>query len=243
MLDTREFYQQYLREIEPGFVANFLYEEIDASTYYVFLKEIQVYAGDSQFIASGNPGSARFRTDATNFREGYHDYQKLIEALFDAKVIPEIYKVKTDIGPKLSRDGVKQALKEIVTAVTPSDKTATTTGGSGATLSLDPVKGRYQLTKTDKADRYCLFPEPPLGGWATPPVSGSKHLTTAAAGLRCGATRAELKNWEDLQKECGPTTPYSTAAPLTRRHCERPSCSAPPSASAPASPDGSIIRR
>src|SRR6516162_3781670 len=68
------------------------------------------------------------------------------------------------------------------------------------------------------------------GHWLIPGLVDGHAHGYAAPRTRC--------HWS-----CGPSTPCSTAVLSTRRHCARRSCSAPPSASAPASPVGSTIRR
>lgn len=218
VLDAREFYQNYLHEIDPSFVANYFHDEIDALYYYLFFSKVEIYVDQDKVVADNNPGNVFYRDNKPNaircgggdyarydVRPDYGCFQKLVEAFFDANLVPTHFKKKTKIGPPLTAGNAIQQFRGITAAATGADKDArlfieeADSDPDHTKLRAEDKNKYYQVYKNEEKDEYCL-----RGNGVSPSTSDKKHWTDlekAASALRCGAADEERKPWEEQLKE------------------------------------------
>jgi hypothetical protein len=122
LLDAREFYQQYIKELPLDLVARYLHGEINAYMYYVLLKRVEIsyhetFGPDHWYAVENNPGyPGPTNTDRVKFRNTYMTFENMIFAIFDAGLTVEPILKETRIGPWVDASQAKDELKDYITA-------------------------------------------------------------------------------------------------------------------------------
>lgn len=171
ILDTQEFYNGFLKPIPMQTVDLYLNQGYPpAFFYHLLLRTITVSQGAHSFVASNAIGDPQ--SDSGSFRQ-------LVEAFLDARLVTEPITEKSNVGPPLKPQEVKERLREIVAA----DK-------EKLTLEHDKKKNEYQLQRSEKSYRFCLQSALERAGPGSTQAKDPdlQRLVTLALGLRCGAS-------------------------------------------------------